>query len=152
MRHGAGPASGTVVVTTIGSNSGSEVGRYSGSGIGIGPAAGGVFGTGCEHRTGYSNDNKQPGVTLMSMSMVITFPDEAADRLRAAAVSRGVSVDEVAVDLVVEHLPAVDQTDRARAALQAFIGSVSGDGSRFDIHVARRELAQRRHAHGTRSL
>lgn len=86
------------------------------------------------------------------MSMVITFPDDAADRLRAAAVARGVSVDEIALRLVVEHLPAVDHTARARTALEAFIGSVSGDGSRFDIHDARRDLAARRWAQGTRSL
>ncbi len=86
------------------------------------------------------------------MSMVIKVTDEAAGRLRAAARSRGVSVDEVAVDLVVEHLPPVQQSDLALRSLEGFIGSVSGDGSRFEIHDARRDLAARRRAQGTRNL
>ena len=84
--------------------------------------------------------------------MVITLPDEEAQKLNAAAVRLGVSVDEVARALVADHLPAVTPVERSRALLEAFVGSVSGDGSSFDVHEARRKLANRRAAEDTRNL
>ena len=86
------------------------------------------------------------------MSLVITFPEDAARRLAAAAAGRGTTPEELAIGLVVEHLPPVDAESDARATLEAFVGSVSGDGSRFDIHAARRERAARQATRGTRSL
>lgn len=86
------------------------------------------------------------------MSMVITFPDEEAEKLSAAALRLGVSVDEVARSLVADHLPAVVEVERSRLLLERFLGSVAGDGSSFDVHEARRELAARRSAQGTRNL
>jgi hypothetical protein len=84
--------------------------------------------------------------------MVITLPDEEAQKLSAAALRLGVSVDEVARSLVADHLPAVPTPERSRALLEGFVGSVSGDGSLFDVHEARRELATRRASQDSRNL
>lgn len=86
------------------------------------------------------------------MPMVITLPDEEARKLNAAALRLGVSVDEVARSLVADHLPAVATLQRSRALLEGFVGSVSGDGSSFDVREARRELASRRAAEDARNL
>ena len=53
------------------------------------------------------------------MSMVVTLPDEEAQKLNAAAVRLGVSVDEVARTLVADHLPAVTPVERSRALLES---------------------------------
>jgi hypothetical protein len=86
------------------------------------------------------------------MSMMITFSDEAASRLRAEALTRGISVDDIASNLVVEHLPAANDPDRIRALLQTFIGSASSDNPPFEIHEGRSDLAARRLKNGTRFL
>ena len=80
------------------------------------------------------------------------FPDAEAEKLSAAALRLGVSVDEVARSLVADHLPAVVDVERSRLLLEGFLGSVAGDGSSFDVHEARWELAARRSAQGTRNL
>ena len=51
------------------------------------------------------------GFTLMGMSMVITLPDEAAERVTATAAARGVSAEMIVVELVMD-LPTItgDQT------------------------------------------
>jgi hypothetical protein len=86
------------------------------------------------------------------MVMTLKIPDEVLRRLEAAAEKRGMTPEELAIDFVVERLPDRDRVDRARDALARFVGSASGDGSRFDIHEARRDLAGRRRAQGTRNL
>jgi hypothetical protein len=84
--------------------------------------------------------------------MAITLSDEAARKLHAAAVRLGVSVDEVACSLVADHLPPVSTFARSKALLEGFVGSVSGDGSPFEVHDARRELASRRSSQDIRTL
>ena len=86
------------------------------------------------------------------MALVITIPDDAARRLAEAAAGRGVTPEELALDLVIEHLPPAGQNGPARDALLAFVGSASGRGTRFDIHDARRDLAARRQAEGIANL
>ncbi len=85
------------------------------------------------------------------MTVTLTLPDDVARRLEAAAAARGVTVEQLAVEVLggVES-PAV--TAEGRSALETFIGSGASDGSPFDIHEARRELAQRRLAGGARGL
>lgn len=84
------------------------------------------------------------------MTVTLNMPDELLRRLEAVAAARRVSVEELAIEL----LNGVDTPagDSALAALEAFVGAGAGDGSRFEIHDARRELAQRRGAEGTRHL
>lgn len=78
--------------------------------------------------------------------MKITLPDEAAERLTAAAAAPGVSADKVVVELVM-NLAATNHDDvEASDALEAFLGSVRGDGTAFEIHSARRDLVSRREA------
>ena len=86
------------------------------------------------------------------MALVITIPDDAARRLAEAATGRGVTPEELARDLIIEHLPPEEQSGPARDALLAFVGSASGRGTRFDIHDARRDLAARRQAEGIANL
>ena len=86
------------------------------------------------------------------MSMTITLPDEAAERVTAAAAARGVSADKVVVELVMD-LPAQAHSEvEGRNALEAFLGSVRGDGTAFDVHSARRDLASRLESHGIENL
>ena len=84
--------------------------------------------------------------------MVITIADDAARRLAVAAAGRGVTPEELALDLVIEHLPPAEQNGPAHDALLPFVGSASGQGTRFDIHDARRDLAARRQAEGIANL
>ena len=86
------------------------------------------------------------------MALVIAIPDDAARRLAEAAAGRGVTPEELALDLVIEHLPPAEQNGPAHDALLAFVGSASGQGTRFDIHDARRDLAARRQAEGIANL
>jgi predicted transcriptional regulator len=86
------------------------------------------------------------------MAMVIALSDETTQRLESLAVQRGVTPEELVADLVVEHLPLVDKQVNANEALDNFIGSARGDGTRFEIHDARRELASRKMKDGARRL
>ena len=83
---------------------------------------------------------------------MITLPDEEVRKLSAAALRLGLSVDEVARSLIADHLRAVITPERSLLLLEGFVGSVLGDGSLFDVHEARRELAARRAAQDTRNL
>jgi predicted transcriptional regulator len=77
------------------------------------------------------------------MTMSIQLPEELAARVRAAASDRGISPDQVVAEAVRAQL-------RAHDALDAFIGvGASGDGKPFDIHEARRALAEGKSAGGT---
>jgi hypothetical protein len=84
------------------------------------------------------------------MSVTLHLPHELVARLEPVATARGISVEALAVEL----LSGVDAPsgDAAGAALEAFLGAGAGDGSRFEIHEARRELAARRGAAGTANL
>ena len=67
------------------------------------------------------------------MAMVISIPDEAAQRLRAAASARGLTAEELAVDLVVEHLAELEApATRRRLALSGIGASGSGLSHRID--------------------
>ena len=83
---------------------------------------------------------------------MIEVPDGVAERLVAAAATRGVTAEELAVRIVAEQLGASLVASGAPSALAAFVGSVEGPGTRFDIVTARRDLAGRRTAGGTRNL
>ena len=79
------------------------------------------------------------------MSLNVELPDELAARVRAAAHDRGMSADQVVAEAVSAQLPG----DPARDALKAFIGcGASGDHRPFEIHEARRTLAERKYAEG----
>ncbi len=70
------------------------------------------------------------------------LPEDLAGRLAAEAARRGVSVDDVAAELLAAQLPADD-------ALEAFIGcGASGQAEPFDVQQARQGLAARRLAGG----
>jgi plasmid stability protein len=85
------------------------------------------------------------------MTVTLTLPDDVAQRLEAAAAARGVSVEQLAVE-VLSGVDSPPVTAEGRSALEAFVGSGAGDGSSFDIHEARHELAERRLAGGARGL
>jgi hypothetical protein len=85
------------------------------------------------------------------VTLTVTVPDELARRLQAAAAARGVSVEQLAVEVLSGVDTPIDDGE-ARAALEAFIGAGAGDGTRFEIHDARRDLAARRRADGTSRL
>lgn len=87
-----------------------------------------------------------------SMALLIEVPDGVAERLAAAAASRGITAAELAVKMVADQLAADESNSRPASALTAFIGSVEGPGTRFDTRAARRDLAARRSARGTRDL
>jgi hypothetical protein len=70
------------------------------------------------------------------MTVTLTLPDDVARRLEAAAVARGVSAEQLALE-VLSGVESPTVTAEGRAALKAFVGSGFGDGSRFDIQEAR---------------
>lgn len=77
-----------------------------------------------------------------AMALTVQLPDEIAARVQAAAADRGVSADEVVVEAVRAQLP-------GHETLKAFIGvGASGDRRPFEIHDARRKLAERKFADG----
>ena len=85
---------------------------------------------------------RDPTSTLASVSLNVELPDDLATRVKAVAAERGVSADEVVVEAVRAQLP-------GHEALRAFIGfGASGDSRPFDIHEARRTLAERKSAQG----
>jgi plasmid stability protein len=69
--------------------------------------------------------------------MVVNIPDDAADLLRAAAADRGVSPDELAAEVLVQHLPPrPHSTPRRKLALAAIGGSGTGLTHRIDEMLA----------------
>lgn len=73
---------------------------------------------------------------------MVHLPDELADRLRAEATRRHMTVDEVAAELLAAQLSGED-------ALEAFLGAGrSGRTEPLDIHAERAALAERRLAQG----
>jgi plasmid stability protein len=97
------------------------------------------------------------------MSMVVTFPDRVAARLRTLAISRGESVDDIATELIeaslgLPHPPASDALAAVvphdgQDALEAFFGcGDSGDSRPMTIKEMRRDLAARKLAGGTHNI
>lgn len=82
--------------------------------------------------------------------MTVTLPAELAARLAAEAARRGVSVDDLAAELIAARLPKpVQRESEGDDALEAFIGSGrSGRKEPFDVRRARRELADEKRAKG----
>lgn len=76
--------------------------------------------------------------------MTVNLPADVAARLVAEATRRGVSVDDLAAELLATRLP-----EPTEDALEAFIGcGASGHTEAFDVHKARRDLADRKLAEG----
>jgi hypothetical protein len=72
----------------------------------------------------------------------VQIPDDVAARLADEARRRGVAVDVVLTELLSTRLPAAQSSNHD--TLEAFIGfAASGITEPFDIHQARRDLAER---------
>ena len=80
------------------------------------------------------------------MVVTVILPDEFVARLRAEAARRGISVDDVVVELA-ERLPTVEAPRRARRLGFIGLGS-SGRTGPMDIRLERAELAAQREAEG----
>ena len=48
------------------------------------------------------------------MSMTVNLPDDVARRLEAAAAARGVTVEELAAEVLSDNAPAIDPAPRRR--------------------------------------
>lgn len=48
------------------------------------------------------------------MSMTVNVPDDVARRLEAAAAARGVTVEELAAEVLTDHVPDVGEAPRRR--------------------------------------
>ena len=66
-----------------------------------------------------------PGGThrLGAMSMTVNVPDDVARRLEAAAAARGVTVEELAAEVLTDHVPDVEAAPRRRHLSFAAIGA-----------------------------
>lgn len=77
----------------------------------------------------------------------VQIPDDVAARLADEAGRRGVAVAVVVTELLAARLPAARST--SHDTLEAFIGfGASGITEPFDIHQARRDLAERTTSEG----
>jgi plasmid stability protein len=88
------------------------------------------------------------GVTIRAMAgrfcayardvlLNVNVPDEVRRRLEAAAAVRGVTVEELARELLAEHVPNIDVVPRRRRLALAGIGaSKHGAASRVDELLA----------------
>jgi hypothetical protein len=82
--------------------------------------------------------------------MSVNLPDDVAARLAAEAARRGLSVDDLAAELLAVRLleppeGRIEEDD----ALEAFIGcGASGRTEPFDLRQARRDLAEQKRAEG----
>ncbi|MEK7423381.1 MAG: hypothetical protein AAB131_06005 [Actinomycetota bacterium] len=57
------------------------------------------------------------------MSMTVNVPDEVARRLQAAAVARGVTVEELAAEVLTDHVPDIAAAPLRRQLSFAGIGA-----------------------------
>jgi hypothetical protein len=81
--------------------------------------------------------------------MSVNLPDDVAAQLAAEAARRGVSVDDLAAQLLAVRLPEPAEDGIEEDALEAFIGcGASGRTEPFDLHQARRDLADQKRAEG----
>lgn len=69
--------------------------------------------------------------------MTIMIPSELEDRLKAEAVRRGVSTDQVAREIIAEHLPAARKEDR-RSLSELFARWAAEDATDDAAELARR--------------
>ncbi len=81
------------------------------------------------------------------MSVSVPLPDELAHRLEVEAERRGMTTEELAAEVIREHLPAEGR--EPGDALDAFFGvGDSGGQEPIDIKRIRREAADRKLAEG----
>jgi hypothetical protein len=81
------------------------------------------------------------------MSVSVPLPDELAHRLEAEAARRGMTAEELAAQVIRDHLPV--EGGETVGALDAFFGvGDSGTQEPFDIKRIRRETADRKLAEG----
>ena len=74
------------------------------------------------------------------MPMLVAVPEELAQRLEAVAIQRGISAEELAVEVLAEHAPTVVVSRQRKFR---FIGAgTSAVSATTHIHVLRRELAE----------
>jgi hypothetical protein len=62
------------------------------------------------------------------MSMIVTVPESVARRLEAAAAARGISVDEIATEVLAAHTPEPSHPMQARRHLALAGIGASGHG------------------------
>lgn len=71
------------------------------------------------------------------MSMTVRIPDEVARRLEVAAAARGVTVEELAAEVLADHVPSTEAVSFHRRLSFAGIGSSEhGIGDRVDDLLA----------------
>lgn len=83
------------------------------------------------------------------MATIVHLPDELARRLEAEATRRGVSVEELTVEVLEDHYDAEAAPATGGDALRAFIGAFDSgdpDWAGTDTHVLRAAAATRREA------
>jgi hypothetical protein len=86
---------------------------------------------------------------MAAMSMIVEVPEPLAGRLAAEAARRGVSIDQLTVEALHEHLETRTHSGDAAGALGAFIGSFDSgdpDWAGTDTHTLRVDTATRRPA------
>jgi hypothetical protein len=88
---------------------------------------------------------------MTAMSMIVEVPEPLAGRLAAEAARRGVSIDQLTVEALHEHLNDHDHdhSDETPGSLGAFIGSFDSgdpDWAGTDTHTLRVDTATRRPA------
>ena len=89
---------------------------------------------------------------MTAMSMIVEVPEPLAGRLAAEAARRGVSIDQLTVEALREHLDTThtnDHDDAGAGSLGAFIGSFDSgdpDWAGTDTHTLRVDTATRRPA------
>jgi hypothetical protein len=82
------------------------------------------------------------------MSITVEVPGPLAERLAAEALRRGVSVDQLTLDAIEDHLRAHRPADES-GALPTFVGSFDSgdpDWASTDTHSLRAAAAERRPA------
>lgn len=68
------------------------------------------------------------GRRLFVMSLIVTVPDDVARRLEAAAAARGISIDEIATEVLAAHTPEPSHPMHARRQLALAGIGASGHG------------------------
>ncbi len=81
------------------------------------------------------------------MSVSVPLPDDLATRLEAEAARRGMTAEELAAEVIRDHLPAEGRA--TGEALEAFFGVGGSETAEpSDIKRIRREVAERKLAEG----
>ena len=79
------------------------------------------------------------------MSVSVPPPGELAHRLEAEAARRGMTREQLAAEVIRDHLPADGRSGEAAESLEAFFGiGESSDEEPFDLKRIGREAADRK--------